>query len=237
VQDYALRAKDHKAKQKTLRSLRQKAADRNEDEFNYAMLSRAAPGSRLSEGRRWTGTVAGDRGNKSLGVDAVRLLKTQDAGYVRTARSVAAKAVRRLEERAVLAGQWAGEADAALRDDEGDGDEDEDDDEDGENRFAGRQARTRQKPPRRIVFVDPAELEGMGDDDDDDRGKGAPPKDGQAEKAARLRRKLQNARKRLRALTDASTELDLQRARMSKTPTVGGVTKRGNRFKIRERKR
>lgn len=196
------------------------------------MLSRAAPGGRLSRGRRWTGTVDGDRGNTALSVDAARLLKTQDAGYLRTARNVAAREARRLEERAVLAAQFAGETGVDMEDDEEEDDEDE--------LEAGR-TRTRRAQPRKIVFVDPADLDGIDDDGDRNPDGGATGPDGEAngpaEKAARLRRKLQSARKRLRALTDAETELDLQRARMAKTPTVGGVTKRGRKFKIRERKR
>src|SRR5207247_2438193 len=88
-----------------LKSLREKAADRNEDEFYYGMLSRKGPGSALTRQRgAFDGTVAADRGNTALDVDVVRLYKTQDLGYVRTMRNTAAKEVRELEERWILAG-------------------------------------------------------------------------------------------------------------------------------------
>ena len=43
----------------------------------------------------------------------------------------------------------------------------------------------------------------------------------------KMQRRLQNARKKLKALARAENELELQRARMAKTATVGGVTKSG----------
>jgi U3 small nucleolar RNA-associated protein 11 len=45
------------------------------------------------------------------------------------------------------------------------------------------------------------------------------------------------ARERLKALTQAEEALDLQRAKMAKSPTVRGVNKHGVKFKVRERKR
>jgi len=54
--------------------LREKARDRNPDEFHFAMMS-----SKTKDGIR-----LGDRGNKALSHDVVLLLKTQDAGYLRT---------------------------------------------------------------------------------------------------------------------------------------------------------
>src|SRR3569833_189608 len=203
------------------------------------MLSRGkGPGSKLARGKRWTGTVDGDWGKRALDVDTVRLLKTHDMGYIRTVRNHAAKELRELEERAIIASAFSG---GASEDDE----------------IAGPK---RQKLAK-ITFVDQEEMpsqeldgqeadvnmqdaadsdgfEDFGDDDDDDEDEGeAPERDVRAEKAARLRRKVENARKRLRALAEAENELDLQRARMAKTPTIGGVTRRGNKFKVRERKR
>ncbi|TPX17248.1 uncharacterized protein E0L32_003366 [Thyridium curvatum] len=241
--DYSLRAKDFNKKKAQLKSLRQKAADRNEDEFYFGMLSRKGPGGFVSKGKRWTGTVDGDRGNRAMDVDTVRLLKTQDVGYLRTMRNVLAKEVRELEQRAIMAGALA------------DGAQDEDDEaEDEEEEFS---AGSRRKP-KKIVFVDDADEQtqaagtgtGTGQDDDDmdldsEDDDGAEAKDDskkteaerKADMAARLRRKLQNARKQLKALTEAENELELQRARMAKTATVGGITKAGKKFKIRERKR
>ncbi|KAK0729285.1 Utp11 protein-domain-containing protein [Apiosordaria backusii] len=107
--DYQKRAKDYKKKQTVLKSLREKASEKNEDEFYFGMMSRKGAGaSSLTAGKGFDGTVQGDRGNKAMDVDLVRLLKTQDLGYVRTVRSVVLKEVRQLEERWVLAGGGRG---------------------------------------------------------------------------------------------------------------------------------
>jgi U3 small nucleolar RNA-associated protein 11 len=53
----------------------------------------------------------------------------------------------------------------------------------------------------------------------------------------KLENKLDVARQRLGALTEAEEALEMQRARMGKSPTVGGVNKNGVKFKVRERKR
>lgn len=232
--DYQKRAKDYNKKQAVLKSLRQKAADRNEDEFYFGMMSRKGPGSALSRGKSFTGTVDGDRGNKAMDVDTVRLLKTQDLGYVRTMRNVAAKEVRELEERFVLAGGTEQP------------EEDEDDESDDE---AGRPTSAPQKP-RRIVFFDAAEEreqaleqraededEAMGDDDGEESDQKAAEARRKAQNLEKLERKLKSARKKLKALRDAEYELELQQAKMAKTATSGGITKSGRRIKVRERKR
>jgi U3 small nucleolar RNA-associated protein 11 len=229
--DYSLRAKDYNKKKEQLKSLRQKAADRNEDEFYFGMLSRRGPGSTLTRTRKsFTGAVDGDRGNKAMDMETVRLLKTQDVGYLRTVRNVIAKEVKELEERVVLAG----------------GAEQEDDGDSEDERLAKRKTRA-----KKIVFLedeaereqimeekeedDDDENEEMDDDDDDDEA------DEDADRKARhlekVRKKLQNARRKLRALDNAEHELELQRARMAKTATYGGITKSGKKIKIRERKR
>lgn len=53
----------------------------------------------------------------------------------------------------------------------------------------------------------------------------------------KLAKKLKEARKKLKALTDAELELEVTQAKMAKTATSGGVTKAGRRIKVRERKR
>jgi U3 small nucleolar RNA-associated protein 11 len=161
-----------------------------------------------STGKHGDGTVAGDRGNVALSQDAVRLFKTQDLGYVRTMRNKTAKEVAELEQRVVGI--------------KGEG--------------------------RKVVFVDDEVEqrerleEGDVDMDDEDEDAEVDPE------ARRLRRlkereedrleaRLANARQRLKALTEAEEALDLQRAKMAKSPTVGGVNKQGIKFKVRERKR
>lgn len=233
-----------------LKALRAKASERNEDEFFFGMLSRQGPQGVLSKGKRWNGTVDGDRGNRAMGVDEVRLLKTQDVGYVRTVRNTAAKDVRQLEERVVGLG---GSLDVKVVDTNA-GDMDEDDDED----WLDDEGPARKKP-KKIVFADGAEeredriagaLEDGDDDEDDDdisldgedAGKKTDSEKARAEQRERLLLKLQRrlamARKRLKVLSTAESELEMQRAKMAKTQTSSnGITKTGKKFKVRERKR
>jgi len=248
--DYQKRAKDYSKKKATLKSLREKAADRNEDEFYFGMMSRSGPGSRLSRGKAFTGTVDGDRGNEAMDVDTVRLLKTQDLGYLRTMRNIAAKDVRELEERYILAGGLDMPSD--------DEDEDSDDDDDGQQLV---QASRRPKPngPRKIVFCDgvderdqitaaeksKAQRRTSQEDDEDEvmseDDAESEKKQKEAERKARnlerLETKLRNAKKKLKALSNAEYELELQKAKMAKTATSGGITKAGRRIKVKERKR
>ncbi|KAK1547304.1 hypothetical protein CPAR01_01271 [Colletotrichum paranaense] len=246
--DYSLRAKDYNKKKATIKSLREKAADRNEDEFYFGMLSRNSMGSRLKDGRKWSGTVAGDRGNKAMDMDTVRLLKTQDVGYIRTTRNVISKEVRRLEEQIVLIGG----IDAANHN----GDDDDDDDDLDSDSDAKESAR---KPtgPRKIVFLDAAEAEAKAksaekaamdlDDEDEDEFDGfGDAEDGDDDEDAaesrekqlsRLRLQLQNAKKKLKVLTKAEQGLEIQRAKMAKSATSGGTTRKGKKIMVRARKR
>lgn len=197
----------------------------------------------LGDGKKWTGLVAGNRGNKSMDIDTVRLLKTQDIGYLRTMRNVVAKEVADLEQKAIITGAFAG-VDFNANDD----DEDEDDDFDSDEDEAPRKSKPKSKP-KKIVFADsveeveeklPTDDEDDVDMDDDfeDFGDEKDPKTIKREQnAERLQRNLRNARKKLKALTDAENQLEMQRARMAKTATVGGITKTGKKFKVRERKR
>ncbi|KAL8952857.1 MAG: hypothetical protein Q9222_001249 [Ikaeria aurantiellina] len=91
--DYSLRAKDYNEKRKRLKILREKAAERNPDEFSYSMLSSKTD----RHGRRIK-----DRGNPSLSQDAVKLLKTQDAGYLRTMMQKTRKECQKVEEECFL---------------------------------------------------------------------------------------------------------------------------------------
>ncbi|KAL5607126.1 hypothetical protein FOBRF1_007623 [Fusarium oxysporum] len=236
--DYSLRAKDFNKKKAQLKNLKEKAAERNEDEFYFGMMSRKGPGSKIQDGKRWSGTVEGDRGNKAMDVETVRLLKTQDIGYIRTMRQVVAKEVARLEEQVVLTRGF----------DKLDEDED-DEDEGSDSEFDFATAPSRSKEPRKIVFMDDEEqreetildLEDEDDADktfegfDDDKKNEAEFE--RAKALRRLRRQLENARKKLKALTDAEGELEIQRAKMAKTATSGGNTRKGKKIMVRTRKR
>jgi U3 small nucleolar RNA-associated protein 11 len=213
-QDYSLRAKDFNKKKAQLKNLRDKAAERNEDEFYFGMMSRKGPGSKIQDGKRWSGTVHGDRGNKVMDVDTVRILKTQDLGYVRTMRQVVSKEVAKLEEQVVLTRGF----------DKLDEDENEQDDEDSDSEFDFATAPSRPKAPRKIVFMDDEEQreETLQDhldlEDENDTDKKQDKKDGEvdeeferAKALRRLRRQLENARKKLKVLTEANSKSSAQR--------------------------
>lgn len=103
LQDYSLRAKDYNEKKKRLHILRQKAADRNPDEFHFEMISTKTH----DRGQKLT-----DRGNAVLSQNAVKLLKTQDAGFFKTMIQKTRKARERLEQEFTVGG---GDDDEGLR--------------------------------------------------------------------------------------------------------------------------
>lgn len=159
-------------------------------------------------GKNRTGTLNGDRGSQVLSQDAARLYKTQDLGYVRTTRNKIAKEVETLKK------QVAGIS--------------------GEG--------------RRIVYVDDEDEQFQKVEDeqeDEDKDEELSTEDLEAMRLRKLKQKesqrlaarLELAEQRLKTLTEAEEALDLQRAKMAKSPTVGGVNKQGLKFKIRERKR
>ena len=74
--DYILRAKDYKSKKERLKRLREKAAFRNKDEFYWGMIKGKTQGGVHVQERQ---------SSQTMGVDEVKLLKSQDAGYVRLA--------------------------------------------------------------------------------------------------------------------------------------------------------
>lgn len=206
-------------------------------------MSRKGAGSRIKDGRTWTGTLEGDRGNKAMDVDTVRLLKTQDLGYVRTMRQVALKELKRLEQQLILTrGVGA--------DDEDEDDHDDDDDDDDElNGRLGMSAKP--KAARKIVFLEDEEeretviqdqLDEEDDDDDkDDQSDKKSGKEGddadQAKALRNLKRELEHARKKVKTLSHVETQLEVQRAKMAKTATSGGMTRRGKKIMVRTRKR
>ncbi|CAH2351824.1 U3 small nucleolar RNA-associated protein 11 [[Candida] railenensis] len=75
--DYKLRAADYHKKQAAIKALKSKAATYNPDEYYHAMTSNKTDDR---------GILVSDRGNESLSVQQVKLLKSQDVNYVRTAR-------------------------------------------------------------------------------------------------------------------------------------------------------
>ena len=99
---------------------------------------------------------------------------------------------------------------------------------------------------KRIVYVDDEKEQlHIVQDDQKEEDEEVPQEDIEAKQLRKLKEResekiearLELAEQRLKALTDAEEALDLQRAKMAKSPTVGGVNKQGVKFKIRERKR
>jgi len=85
--DYVKRAKDYHSKQDRLNRLRQKAAERNKDEFYFSMKNE----------RTKKGVHIKDRGNEAIPTDIVKVLKTQDENYVRTMRLANLKKIDNLK--------------------------------------------------------------------------------------------------------------------------------------------
>jgi U3 small nucleolar RNA-associated protein 11 len=230
-----------------LRALKAKAADRNPDEFSFKMMS-----TKAENGRK-----VGDRGNKALSMGAVKLLKTQDAGYVRTMLQATRKEREKLEDEVVL----------------------------GKNSVRTLKEADGATTGSHMVFVDSVEegkqfqpeewfgttAEGLSrvwnrprdsaaaqeeahDEAEERQGTSASKlsrKQHEIE-TAKLKEELTLKRKRERAqesrtsrlealkarerdLRSVENELETQRAKMA--GTIGGVNRRGVQFKIRERKR
>ncbi|KAN0068659.1 Small-subunit processome [Elaphomyces granulatus] len=258
--DYALRAQDYNVKKAKLQRLREKARDRNPDEFAFGMLSER----NRTQGRH------GAREATALSHDAIKLLKTQDAGYLRVVGERVRRQVKRLEEdvnlqegmREILTERQPLSVD---------------DNKNQTNRkviFA--ESRDQQQKLGRIRSDDnevDSDLEQHEDEevepedaDGDTEGNNDPSfgqqlkattqqtkskKQVEAEsrayvelraakklkrRAAEIRsNKLDALRKQYTEITAAEKELDWQRARM--TNSVGGVSKHGIKWKIRERKK
>lgn len=92
--DYVKRARDYHSKQDRLTRLKQKASERNKDEFYFSMRNEKTQAShiilsllRLSNPFIQRGVHIQDRGNVALPTDIVKVLKTQDENYVRTMRA------------------------------------------------------------------------------------------------------------------------------------------------------
>jgi hypothetical protein len=245
--DYKLRAADHKQKKQKIKLLSQKARDRNPDEFSFKMMS-----SKVDK----QGKKVADRGNEALSMDVVKLLKTQDAGYIRTMLQMIRKERQELEQRLVLEEDEV----RAVRD--GDSakqgkhrvyvdDEDEQRNFDPDSWFGkGGDMPAPQSQTEDLQF------KGYDDDEEDEevvttRPKTLSKKQIEAQELAKKQKrtfnktrdqaqsrtaaKLQIVKKRERELAAAEEELETQRAKMNNT--VGGVNKHGVKFKVRERKR
>ncbi|CAH3187984.1 unnamed protein product [Porites evermanni] len=78
--DYVLRARDYHSKQNRLKILREKALNRNPDEFYFKMIR-----NKTNDG------VHTIKRKKKHTADALKLMKTQDLNYINSKRSMEAK--------------------------------------------------------------------------------------------------------------------------------------------------
>lgn len=242
--DYKLRARDHKIKQAKLKALQQKARDRNPDEFYFGM----ANSTTRRDGRK----VAedGGRGNKALSNDVVKLLKTQDTGYVRTMLQRTARERQRLEAEISIVETEGERRLQALKDAES---------KSGKHTVFVDDVRDQKGFDANEWFdTDPAGLhqafnrprKGAAQDADaapeprNDREKEAQKQQWkqqrrqqdrtQSMKEARVQR-LEDVRAREKELRVAERELDVQRAKMN--GNTSGTNKNGVKFRVRQRKR
>ena len=186
-----------------------------------------------------------DRGNPVLSHDAVKLLKTQDSGYLRTILQKTRRAIERLEEEFVLR-EGEGPDVLGLNEKKGLGQH---------IIFVESKEQQRNYVPGTCIGGENSaikenedeEIEGTMPQSTRQRSRRAIEKEEAALREERhLReqhRKEQDARRskltalkaREKDLIDAENELESQRAKMSNS--IGGITKAGVKWKVRERKR
>ncbi|OJD26438.1 hypothetical protein ACJ73_02187 [Blastomyces percursus] len=233
--DYSLRARDYNVKKAKLQRLREKARDRNPDEFAFGMMSEKSN----RQGRH------GARGSETatLSHDAVKLFKTQDAGYLRVVGEKVRRQLEGLEQEVRLQDGMNGvlqgdtgrkivfadslEEQRRLRIERGKMEDKGDDSEGGQSEAGedsfGEKKKQAQKSKKQIEAEERARREMLAAR----RLK---------KRAAEVRRKKVEALQiQHKELVAAEQELDRQRAKMENS--VGGVNKYGIKWKIRERKK
>ncbi|RHZ60477.1 hypothetical protein CDV55_100875 [Aspergillus turcosus] len=144
--DYSLRAKDYNAKKAKLKRLQELAATRNPDEFAFGMMS----ASSRTKGKH--GAAARDSAAKrGLSHEAIKLLKTQDAGYLRTTGERIRREIEKVEQEVRLQEGIQ----EALGEKKDESEEEEDDDDDFEFDFGPEEKRGQgQRKARKLVFAD-----------------------------------------------------------------------------------
>jgi U3 small nucleolar RNA-associated protein 11 len=248
--DYSLRAADYNLKKKKLGQLSQKAKERNPDEFAFGMMS----------AEKGTAGKHGKGGNEALlSHDAVKLLKTQDSGYLRTVSNRGRREVQKLEEQVRLAEVMKEGGTAKIGKKIVFVDEDTSIPNKKRKRsFRGPETEVLQEVPQPMdadQALDMAISQPQASEVLNDENAPPPAHKSPAQLLRELtvtkrlllerkrRRRLQELRankldalkKRQREILAAADELEAQRARMART--VGGVNKDGVKFKVRERKR
>lgn len=237
--DYSLRAKDYNQKKAKLNILSQKSKERHPDEFAFGMLS-AGSSAQGKHGRR------GDENR--LSHDAVQLLKTQDAGYLRTTAARTRKEIEKVKEEVGM--DKAGKRGFASSTNKVEFDE--------QGEPVKKRRRVSSIPDQNEMDIDDVvngDSTAVVNDRESEADVSAPKFKSKKQieretsrlaqlKADRKRRKrleelrqakLEVLKKRQKEILAAANQLELQRARMANI--VGGVNKNGVTFKVRERKR
>ena len=215
--DYKLRAADHKVKRRKLKTLQQKASERNEDEFYFGMMSAQSQGG-VKVAKRGVENAGG--GGRVLRPAVVKLMKTQDVGYLRTVLQQT-KRERERVEREVVGGNVGVKTDVP----------------------SSREGR--------VVFAEESEnhigpdipnqntqMDGWLSEEDENSANEedlTPEEQRKRHTQAVRRRKLDALKEREHDLATALDEVETQRARMN--GSIGGVNKKGVKFKVRQRKR
>lgn len=245
-----------------MKRLEEKARDRNPDEFHFGMMG----DQNQVQGRHGRGTVGRDSAAaRGLSHDAIKLLKTQDKGYLRTAGERIRREIEGLERESQLQ-EGMNEA-LGVKGQQKKENDDEDDDFDGfDDDLDGLDFNLppQKKKSRKVIFADDRDEqktlkksriqnEDAMEDDDETTAVDArkTPKQVAAERqklvdarrARKLRKraiearqnKLAALRKQYAEIQAAEREVDWQRAKMDNS--VGGTNKHGIKWKIRERKR
>ncbi|KAJ6120904.1 Small-subunit processome Utp11 [Penicillium sp. IBT 18751x] len=257
--DYSLRAKDYNAKKAKLKRLEEKARDRNPDEFHFGMMG----DKDRTQGRHGRGTVGRDSAAaRGLSHDAIKLLKTQDKGYLRTVGERIRREIERLEREQELQ-NGMNESLGVKTQQKNEDDADEFDGFDSDLDDFDFSAPSKPKPSK-VVFADDRSEQltlkkkriqhedSMDEDEDEkptDTKKSAKQLAAERQKLQEIRRarklrkravearenKLKALRKQFSEIEAAEREVDWQRSKMDNS--VGGTNKNGIKWKIRERKR
>lgn len=203
--DYKLRAADHKVKKRKIKALQNKADERNEDEFYFAMVNSQSQGGIRGATR---GTDNSGGGGKVLKGDVVKLMKTQDAGYLRTMLQQTKRERERVEKDVV-----AGAVGVSV------------------NVAASGKRRTFGEDGEEVAQIVALRNEALSDDDEDSNDD----KEGEAPNRvqAKRRKRLEGLQNRERELATALQEVEQQQARMN--GSIGGTNKKGVKFKVRQR--
>ncbi|KAK9449313.1 small-subunit processome [Limtongia smithiae] len=228
--DYVLRARDYHSKEGRLRALRSKARERNPDEFYHGMKSSLAGRPRVA---------AESENAATMSQDHLRLLKTQDAGYVVTALAHERAQVAALRNKLAfssLAAEATGEdADNSDEDDDDEyaSDYDYSDEEQtmSSTKLGSRSSKkkTSSSAPAHTRFVDSLSEARAAAASQSSSSSTTPALNAKRPKAhARMLRELQDRRERAKKLGEVLDEVQLQRALMAggsprkKTVTADG---------------